>query len=150
VEQARRLMSATGRARDAGLTLIETMVAVAITVLAALIGFPRLQQVLLIYSQRQTVSVVAERLREAHAGALAADRPVAFAVARNGRALAVSGMAPAVTPPGVGLSSPEGRTIIFFGDGSSNGGVVWVTAANRSVPVWVVSATGAVAVGRKG
>jgi len=124
-------------------------VAVAITVMAALIGFPRLQQVLLIYSQRQTVSVVAERLREAHAGALAADRPVAFAIAPNGRALAVSGMAPAFTPHGVGLSVPGGRAIVFFGDGSSNGGVVWITAVNRSVPVWVVSTTGAVAIGRK-
>jgi hypothetical protein len=143
-------MSATGRARDAGLTLIETLAAVAITLLAALIGFPRLQQVLLIYSQRQTVSIVAERLREAHAGALAGDRPVAFAIASNGRALGVSGMAPAVTPQGVGLSSPGRRAIVFFGDGSSSGGVVWVTAANRSIPVWVVSATGAVAVGRKG
>jgi prepilin-type N-terminal cleavage/methylation domain-containing protein len=142
-------MSATGRTRDAGLTLIETMVAMAITVLAAMIAFPKLQQMLLIYSQRQTVSVVAERLREAHAGALAADRPVAFAVAPNGRALGVSGMAPSVTPRGVGLSSPSGRLIIFYGDGSSTGGVVWVTAANRSVPVWVVPATGAVAIGRK-
>jgi len=130
--------------------LIETLVAVAITVLAALIGFPRLQQVLLIYSQRQTVSVVAERLREAHAGALARDGPVAAAVGAGGRALGVSNTSPTITPPGVGLSSPGGRVIIFFGDGSSNGGVVWVTAAGRSVPVWVVAATGSVAIGRKG
>jgi type II secretory pathway component PulJ len=132
------------------MTLIEVLAAVAVTTLVSLILFLNLQPQMLIYAQHQVVSVVAERLREAHAGALAADQPVAFAVAPNGRALGVSGMAPALTPRGVGLSSPGGRVIVFFGDGSSNGGVIWVTAANRSIPVWVVPATGAVAVGRKG
>jgi hypothetical protein len=132
------------------MTLIEVLAAIAVTTLVSLILFLNLQPQMLVYSQRQTVSVVAERLREAHAAALGADQPMAFAVAPNGRALGVSGMAPAATPRGVGLSSPGGRAIVFYGDGSSNGGVVWVTAANRSVPVWVVAATGAVAIGRKG
>lgn len=143
-------MSATGRAREAGLTLIETLVALAITVLTGLIVFPRLQQVLLVYTQRQTVAVVSERLREAHAGALSADGPVVFFLAPTGRALAVSGMAPDVTPQGVTVSSPNRRSIVFYGDGSSTGGVVYVTAAGRSIPVWVVAVTGGVAVGRKG
>jgi prepilin-type N-terminal cleavage/methylation domain-containing protein len=142
-------MSETGRARDAGLTLIEVLAAVAVTTIVSLILFANLRPRFLVYAQRQTVSVVAERLRQAHAGALGADRPVAFAVAPNGRALGVSGMRPEVAPQGVALSSPNGRVIVFYGDGSSNGGVVWVTAANRSIPVWVVAATGAVAIGRK-
>ena len=53
-------MSATGRARDGGTTLIEALVVVAITVLVSLVAFPRLQQALVTLSQRQTASVVAE------------------------------------------------------------------------------------------
>ena len=132
------------------MTLIEVLAAVAVTTLVSLLLLTNLQPQLLVYAQHQTVGVVAERLREAHAGALGRDGPVAAAVGARGRALGVSGMSPTVTPPGVGLSSPGGRTIVFFGDGSSTGGVVWVSAAGRSTPVWVVAATGSVAIGRKG
>jgi hypothetical protein len=142
-------MSEAGRDREAGLTLIETLVALAITVMVGVLAYPRLQQNLLSYTQRQTVAVVSERLREAHAGALAADGPVAFYVTPNGRSLAVSGMAGDATPPGVTVSSPNGKPIIFYGDGSSTGGVVFVTASGRSIPIWVVAVTGGVAVGRK-
>ncbi|MGI8841980.1 MAG: hypothetical protein ACR2F8_14545 [Caulobacteraceae bacterium] len=132
------------------MTLIEVLAAVGLTVLVTLLALTNLQPRMVIYAQHQTVAVVAERLREAHADALARDGPVAAAVAAGGRALGVSGMSPAITPAGVGLASPGGRTIVFFGDGSSNGGVIWVTAAGHTPPVWVVTATGSVAVGRKG
>lgn len=131
------------------MTLIEVLTAVAVTTLVSLLLLTNVQPQLLTYAQHQTVSVVAERLREAHAGALARDGPVAAAVGAGGRALGVSNMSPTLAPPGVGLSSPGGRVIIFFGDGSSTGGVVWVTAKGRSTPVWVVAATGSVAIGRK-
>jgi len=131
------------------LTLIEVLAAVAVTTLVGLLLLMNLQPQLLVYAQHQTVSVVAERLREAHAAALARDGPVAAAVGADGRALGVSGAPPSIAPPGVGLSVPGERVIIFFGDGSSNGGVVWVTARGRSTPVWVVAATGSVAIGRK-
>ncbi|MDQ2860075.1 MAG: hypothetical protein M3T55_04980 [Pseudomonadota bacterium] len=132
------------------MTLIEVLTAVAVTTLVSLLLLTNLQPQMLIYAQHQTVSVVAERLREAHSGALARDGPVAAAVGSGGRTLGVSNTSPTITPPGVGLSSPGDRVIVFFGDGSSNGGVVWVTAASRSTPVWVVAATGAVAIGRRG
>ena len=132
------------------MTLIEVLAAVGLTVLVSLLVLTNLQPQLIIDAQHQTVSVVAERLREAHAGALARDGPVAAAVGGGGRALGVSGMAPTFAPAGVGLGSPGGRTIVFFGDGSSTGGVIWITAAGRSTPVWVVPATGSVAIGRKG
>ncbi|MEO8927776.1 MAG: prepilin-type N-terminal cleavage/methylation domain-containing protein [Caulobacteraceae bacterium] len=143
-------MSATGRRRDAGVTLIEVLAAIAVTSLVGLVLFTNLRPQLLTYAQHQTVSVIAERLREAHAAALRRDAPVAAAVGGRGRALGVSGMAPTFIPAGVGLSSPDDRPIVFFGDGSSTGGVVWVTAASRSVPIWIVPATGSVAIGRKG
>jgi hypothetical protein len=132
------------------MTLIEVLAAVGLTVLVSLLVLTNLQPQLIIYAQHQTVSTVAERLREAHAAALARDGPVAAAVGGRGRALGVSGLAPTFTPAGVGLASPGERTIVFFGDGSSTGGVIWVTALGRSTPVWVVPATGSVAIGRKG
>ncbi|MGI9169267.1 MAG: hypothetical protein ACR2FH_03710 [Caulobacteraceae bacterium] len=131
------------------MTLIEILAAVAVTLLVSLLLLVNLQPQLVVYAHRQSVGVVASRLREARAWALRRDAPIAAAVGGRGRVLGVSGMAPTVTPAGVGLSTPGDRPIVFFGDGSSSGGVVWVTAANHSVPVWVVAATGSVAVGRK-
>ncbi len=137
-------MSATGNGPDAGTTLIEALVVVAITSLVTLIGFPRLQQSLRILSQRQTAAVVAARLREARADAMSADRARAFVVGADGRGFAATGRGFARTPPGVELSAPTGRAIVFFGDGSSNGGAVWVSAGRRSTPIIVAPATGAV------
>ena len=141
-------MWATGSRRQAGTTLIEALVVVAITALVSLIGFPRLQQGLLTLSQRQTVSAVAVRLREARAGALRSDRPAVFAIAANGRAYGWSGGPRWAAPAGIALA-PAGGAITFFTDGSSTGGAVWVVAPHRRLSVWVTPATGAVAVGRK-
>ncbi len=138
----------TGGGFDAGTTLIEALVVVAITALVSLIGFPRLQQGITRLSQRQTVSAVAERLREARAGALRGDRPTTFQVAANGRAYGWSGGRRWGVPPGIAVG-PGGGSISFFADGSSNGGAVWILAGRRPLYVQVAPATGAVALGPK-
>jgi len=140
-------MSATGSRRDAGYTLIEALVVVAITTLVALIGFPMMRSALLGLSQRQTVAVVAADLRRVRADALRADARRTFAVSRDGRRYAATGTGVAGTPPGVELTSAGGAPISFYGDGSSSGGAVWVSAARRSIPIVVSSATGAISVG---
>lgn len=134
--------------RQSGTTLVEALVVVAITALVSLIGFPRLQQGLTRLAQRQTVSAVAERLREARAAALRGDRPVAFRVAANGRAYGWTGGARWAVPSGIAVG-PGGGSIAFFADGSSNGGAVWILAGRRPLYVQVAPATGAVALGRK-
>jgi general secretion pathway protein H len=145
-------MSATGRERDSGTTLIEALVVVAISALVGLIGFPRLQQGLLTLAQRQAVASVAESLRRTRAVAYLTDRPAALVVATDGLGWAASDGSAQRLPPGVSLvaqdrSGHSGDSIAFFGDGSSTGGAVWVSAGHRSIPVFVAPLTGAVAVG---
>jgi general secretion pathway protein H len=140
-------MSETGRRGDAGTTLIEALVVVAITGLVATVGFPTLRQSLLTLSQRQTAVVVATRIRQVRADALRRDRPAAFAVSPDGARYGASRSPATTTPPGVSLASASGAAIVFFGDGSSSGGVILVIAAGRRIPVVVSADTGAVAIG---
>ena len=145
-------MSATGDLESrggaqAGTTLIEALAVVAITSLVALIGFPRLQQELLTLAQRQTVCVVAARLRQVRAEAMVGDRPMVFAIGRDGLDFRASDGASARTPPGVELNAAR-PGVTFYVDGSSSGGSIWVRAGRRSVPVFVAPVTGAVSVGR--
>ena len=122
---------------------------VAITTMVALIGFPMMQQSLLTLAQRQTVAVVAARLRQARSEALRRDGPVVFALAADGAAYGASDGGVTRTPPGVIVTTPSGtgRRIAFEGDGSSPGGVVLVRAARRTIAVSVTSPGGAVAIG---
>lgn len=116
---------------------------IAIVSCVALIGFPRLEQSLHVLEQRQTASEVMARLRQVRARAILNDRPTAFAVGRDHRSFGASDGGAWSAPPGVELSS-GGRAIAFFGDGSSRGGVVWVSAAGRSLGISVAPATGAI------
>jgi type II secretory pathway pseudopilin PulG len=128
-------------------TLIEALAVLAITGMVMMVGFPRLQQNLLTLSRRQTATAVVERLREAHATALLKDRPVVFSVADKGRLYGWPG-ATARTSGGVYLTAANGP-IAFFGDGTSSGGAVWVTAARRSYLVGVDPVNSSVGMLRK-
>jgi type II secretory pathway pseudopilin PulG len=142
-------MSATGRSGrgDAGTTLIEALVVVAITSLVTMIGFPRLQQSLLTLSEHQTTATVAARLREARATAILNDRPIVFAVSANGHLYGWRNAA-AATGPGVYLTA-VGGPITFYSDGSSSGGAIWVTAGRHSNLVGVDAANAAVGLWRR-
>ncbi|HXU99200.1 MAG TPA: prepilin-type N-terminal cleavage/methylation domain-containing protein [Caulobacteraceae bacterium] len=140
-------MAAKNRSLDGGTTLIESLVVLAIIGLTAAIGFPKLQQALAAVSRRETVSAVAAELRQARAYALRADRPTQFVIARDGRAYQGPGSREARTAWGVELRPVTGRAIGFFGDGSSTGGALWVSARGRSTLIRVAPATGAILVG---
>jgi Tfp pilus assembly protein FimT len=137
---------------QAGTTLIEALVVVSILTIISLIGFPRLSGQLASLSRRQTAAVVEARLREARAEALRNGTTVRFFVAPDGRGFGAGRGAYTAAPAGVVLSSASpsgvaGAGILFFGDGSSSGGSVWVAAAGRTIPVTVAPATGAIALG---
>ena len=134
---------------QAGTTLIEALVVVAITTMVALIGFPRMQQGFLTLAQRQTVSVVAARLRQARAESLRRDAPIVFSIAVDGRSYGASDGGFVNAPPGVTVTTPTGpgTRIAFYGDGSSSGGAVWISAGRRTIAVLVASPGGDVAVG---
>jgi general secretion pathway protein H len=151
-------MSATGeiagradegdRGAQAGTTLVEALVVVAITSLVAMVGFPRLQQGLLRMAQRETVALVAAQLRRARADAQRLDRPTLFAIAPNGQSYQTSDGQVARTPPGVEVTvqAGGGQSIAFFADGSSSGGRLWVSAARLAVPI-IVAPIGVMTVG---
>ncbi len=136
-------------AAEAGETLIEALVVVAIIGMVAAIGFPQMRQALLTLSRRQAVATVAARLRQARAEALRRDTPVVFAVTDGGTTYGLTGGRPTPTPPGVILASSaaRGKAIAFYGDGSSSGGSIWVIAGRQRTAVCIGAGTGVVAVG---
>jgi prepilin-type N-terminal cleavage/methylation domain-containing protein len=144
-------MSATGeatRAHQSGSTLIEMLVVLTITAMAALIGFPLLQRSVAPMEQRQAIAAVSARLRQVRATALRTDHAAVFTVSADGGSFgdSVSGLVP--TPPGVSLViNAVNRRIVFYGDGSSSGGVVRVRSARRGAGVAVSSPGGVLAIG---
>jgi Tfp pilus assembly protein FimT len=151
-------MSATGDSHrrasgEAGTTLIEALVVVAITGLVSMIAFPRMQQVVLAMSQHETISAVAASLREARAEALLRGGPTAFVISGGGREYGVrrSGSERRLNhvAPGVVLRPAAGARgeIDFYGDGSSSGGVIWVRTERRTIGVAVRREGGALVVG---
>lgn len=130
---------------EAGSTLIEALVAVAIISMAATIGFPSLRQGFVTLSQHQAVATVVARLRQARAQALRHDGLTTFDVAADGRSYAAGGVV-TTAPPGVTFAAAGDGPIAFYGDGSSSGGRVWVIAGPK-IAVTVAPLSGAVAVG---
>ena len=142
-------MSATGRAgakdREAGFTLLETLVVIGITVLIGIIAFPDVERSLQSLALRQTASVVQANLRVARGEALRGDQMVAFSVDADGGGYAWTNGPSQRAPRGVELALTNRRPITFFPDGSSSGGEVALTGAGRQVVVSVDPQTGAVA-----
>ncbi|MHB8528968.1 MAG: pilus assembly FimT family protein [Caulobacteraceae bacterium] len=140
-------MSATGRAVEAGTTLIEALAAVAILGLIGVIVFPQMERALVSLSLRETTAVVVESLREARADAVGGGRAVAFAASPDGRAYGWSGGAARGVPAGLGVTPSGGRAIVFYPDGSSSGGSVFIRGRGGGVPVIVEAATSVVRIG---
>ena len=140
-------MSATGdrgRRSDAGTTLIEALVVVAITGLVSLLMFPSLQRTLGLLSLRQTAGVLASNLQVARAEAIRSGRPMAVAVAADGRSYDWSAGPPAAAPSDVRLAAQGGRPIVFYADSSSSGGAIIVEGHGRRIIVVVDPAAGTV------
>jgi prepilin-type N-terminal cleavage/methylation domain-containing protein len=137
-------MPATDRDGEAGTTLIESLVVLAILGMTAAIGFPKLQQALAIMSLRQSLAAVTAELHQVLADALRSDRPELFVVSRDGRAYGGSGSGLVRTPAGVEVRSNSGRMIEFYGDGSSTGGEIGISVGRRSRLVRVSAVTGAI------
>lgn len=133
-------MSVTGR--ESGTTLIEALAVVSLTALVVLIGYPALRQAITGFAQREAVSVVATRLRQVRADAMRSGRPKLFEVGRDGRGFGASGWPYAYVPAGVRLEAADAVT--FFGDGSSHGGAISVSAGIRATRLTVAPASGAV------
>lgn len=106
-----------GNRTDAGATLLEMLVVLAVLGLALGVGFPRLRGVYEALDAQAARTALAADLRSARARAVREDRPVVFEVAPDGREFAWDGVRTQL-PDGLRLlASP--RNFIFHPDGGA-------------------------------
>jgi general secretion pathway protein H len=128
------------------MTLLEALVVVGITALVGAIEFPNLERALNVLSLREAASTLTADLRVARAEAQRTGQDITFAFTGDGHSYGWSEGEVRRLPQMVALST-QNATIRFFADGSASGGVIKLTAAGRSIPISVDSATGTVSVG---
>jgi general secretion pathway protein H len=143
-------MSGTGRLSppdlqraDAGATLLEMMVVVAILALIAGLVFPNLRRPYAALAAETSRAAVEADLRRARAEAIHSGREVAFEVAEDGREYS-AGRRDVRLPDRVRLLA-EPRSITFAPDGASAGGrLVLTRPGGRPLAVTVTSGLGLV------
>ena len=132
--------------RDSGATLMETLVVVALTAMAATILFPRVERGYAAVSLHEGTAVLMADLRTAHATAIRTAARVTFSVGDDGRTYAWTPGFAKVTPSGVNIT-PAGAAIAFFPDGSTTGGALMLSSGASRVVVAVDPSTAAVSAG---
>lgn len=135
-------MSATGDRHGAGsrgFTLIEMLVALAIAALIAGLGFPRLQSQIAAQEARTSIAAVTALLRTARARAVRTGLTT-IVTANAGNSLQQEGLPPLTLPAAVAISTTG--PLLFFGDGSANGGEITIAAGPRRTRIAISAATG--------
>ncbi len=139
--------------RDAGFSLLEIMVALAILALAVGlvgVGFARSSAGFRFDAATQDLAL---SLREANARALRSGREIAVVIDVDGRRYQLQQDQPVALPEGAGVRVVSGGqvmnaarqpAIIFYPNGGSSGGAITLTEQDRSATVSVDWLTGAV------
>ena len=144
-----------GRNRDAGFTLVEVLVVLAVVGLALGVVALRGPQRSPALDLRAAAGTVAETLRLARSRAVAGNRTVGVAFDVAGPSLRLDGATPRGLPPGIAMAvtatlgnTAGGRlgAIQFAPDGSSSGGRVVLQGGGRRTQVGVEWLTGRVSV----
>jgi prepilin-type N-terminal cleavage/methylation domain-containing protein len=128
-------MSATGKptAREAGQTLIEMLVALAIMTLVVGIAAPVIGRLLARRTMVEAQGTLAIEVAEARADAVAHAAAVRLAIAPEGNRLVMSSGRPdRALPAGAGLDWPRDG-VVFYGDGTASAwdGAIHVAGASR-------------------
>ena len=146
VAAVRPKMSAIGSAQQNGFTLIEALVVVAIVALISGIGFPSLRSAVRAQEFASGQSNVTLALKETRAAAISGGRPAHFSVVRSGTMVNVDGADRAPLAEANRLVSLQNRSIIFFSDGTSNGGKLTLRNDNRRADYVIYPTTGFISV----
>lgn len=120
-------MSATGKAKKTGFTLIEMLVVLAVLGLITGIAFPAVERASAQQRYRLATSEVESALRNARATAVARDAETSFV--------------PPPVPEDIVVTTTRGG-IRFYEDGSANGGSVAVAMGQRRSQFGVDAVTG--------
>jgi general secretion pathway protein H len=133
-----------------GFTLIEALVVVAIAALVSALMFPRLQGMITGQELRTARSELIMSVRETRALAIRSGAPSRFQITENGRAYQVGGRFEQTLPASVQLSSAASNgALIFYPDGTSNGGRLALANRDRRLEFVIFPTTGLIAAARQ-
>ncbi len=141
-------MLATGNksTADSGMTLMEMLVVMAISVLISTLAFPRLERLVTTLQFRQSSTLLAAHLRMAQARAWLQNKPIAVAISSDGKSYAWSGGRAQMLAENITIQSNTADVLVFFPDGSARA-VEWTLSdKKRSRLFTVAAANGAVVV----
>lgn len=134
-------MSAVGDA-DCGMTLLESLVVLAILGLVSSLSVIQLDHALRLYALREAVSAVAADMKMAKSLSMRSGQSIAFSPNADGSTYGWSNGSVRYLPAGVHLSSAQDGPIYFYPDGTSSGGVVVVVNGGGSRSITVNATTG--------
>ena len=136
-------MSAAGR-REAGVTLLEALVVIAIVALIAGLISPNMRTSLDVLSLRQSAAVLQADLRVAHATAMRTDNPVTVKPLPGGHGYDwIGGTKHLPETITLAMSAP----VTFMPDGSLMPADISIAAGKRRIPIAIDATTGAITAG---
>ncbi len=139
-------MLATGKpiSHDSGMTLMEVLVVMAISVLISTIAFPRMERLITSAQFRHSSTLLAAHLRMAQARAWLQNKPIAVAISPDGQGYAWSGGKALAIPENATLRSNTAEPLIFFPDSSARAAEWTLSDKTHSRVFSIAAATGAV------
>ena len=128
--------------RQAGFTLLEALVVIAIFALIGGIMFPRIDRLLDGARFAAARSMAAAAAKGARAEATRTNRMVVLEASSDGRTLLSNGRAIAALPAPARVEAP-GQQARFFGDGSATSAIFTIVAGSRRAELKVLAPGGA-------